>query len=132
MLSVTHVTDCCMKKAFYRFDERLKIIKEWLGVGMGKAKHTELWYPTLFPNCFSVGIKTNRTKHQEPKPRTQYQIKHHIFYKLNAALESSQWGNFPLVLPLQPLSNLLLSSRGTCSLWSRALHSLFYYAAMTH
>lgn len=121
-----------MKKAFYKFDERLKIIKEWRGVGKGKAEHTGFYCSTLYSNCFSVGIKNNRTKHQKPNLYTQYQIKHHIFHKLNAALESSQWGNFPLVLPLQPLSNLLLSSRGTYSLWSRALHSLFYYAAMTH
>lgn len=131
---ICHTCDwlCCMKKTFYKFDERLKIIKEWRGVGKGKAEHTGFYCSTLYSNCFSVGIKNNRTKHQKPNLYTQYQIKHHIFHKLNAALESSQWGNFPLVLPLQPLSNLLLSSRGTYSLWSRALHSLLYYAAMTH
>lgn len=123
---------CCMKKTFYRFIERVKVIKEWLGVGRGKAEHKGFKSCTLFSNCFSVGIKSNRTEHQKPNSYTGDQIKHHIFHKLNAALESSQWGNFPLVLPLQPLSNLLLSSRGTYSLWSRALHSFFYYAALTH
>lgn len=82
MLSVIYMSGFVVRrKRFTDLIRGLKIIKDWIGEGRGKSrKH---W---LLVSCFVLQLFLCKKKHKMANPYTWYQIKYHIFHKLNRHL----------------------------------------------
>lgn len=91
MLSVTYTTGYVIKRNFTDLTRGLKIKK---CLGGARRKGRTCGVPVSHSVFFFFFSSRKKKEPPKPNPYTQYQIKHHIFHKLNRCLGKQPTGEF--------------------------------------